>query len=82
MSSEELGANLFRATQTDAKLQRDLAAGKEIGQLQAEKTHFEVGKKVRATIQELGGTMPEQLPPAEHIKYSQERLEDMAIPFE
>lgn len=82
MSSEELGANLFRATQTDAKLQRDLAAGKEIGQAQAEKTHFEVGQKVRATIEELGGTMPEHLPPAEHIKYSQERLEDMAIPFE
>jgi DNA-damage-inducible protein D len=81
MSSEELGANLFRATQTDAKLQRDLAAGKEIGQDQAEKTHYEVGQKVRATIQELGGTMPEQLPLTEHIKHSRDRLEDMATPF-
>ncbi|MBW2165983.1 MAG: DNA damage-inducible protein D, partial [Deltaproteobacteria bacterium] len=35
----------------------------------ANKTHFEVGKKVRQTIEELGGTMPEDLPtPEEDMK--------------
>lgn len=58
MGSTELAANLFRATQTEEKLRRDQVQGKT----QANKTHFEVGRKVRQTIQELGGTMPENLP--------------------
>jgi len=58
MGSTELAANLFRATQTDEKLRRENITGKE----QANATHFEVGEKVRKTIQELGGTMPEDLP--------------------
>ena len=58
MGSEELGANIFRATQTDAKLKREDIKGKD----QANRTHFRVGRKVRQTIQELGGTMPEDLP--------------------
>ena len=58
MGSEELGANIFRVTQTDAKLRRDQVDSKN----QANKTHFEVGQKVRQTIQELGGTLPENLP--------------------
>jgi len=57
MGSEELGANIFRATQTDAKLRREGIQGKE----KANRTHYQVGKKVRQTIQELGGTMPEDL---------------------
>lgn len=65
MGSTELAANLFRATQTQEKLQRDNISGK----LQANKTHYEVGQKIRQTIRELGGTMPEDLPtPAESIK--------------
>ena len=60
MGSTELAANLFRATQTEEKLRRDQIKGKT----KANKTHFEVGKKVRQTIQELGGTMPENLPVA------------------
>lgn len=65
MGSTELAANLFRATQTEDKLRRDLVRGKQ----QAKQTHFEVGKKVRQTIAELGGTMPEALPtPKESIK--------------
>ena len=64
MGSTELAANLFRATQTEEKLRRDKVTGKE----QANRTHFQVGAKVRKTIQELGGTMPENLPPAEDIK--------------
>jgi DNA-damage-inducible protein D len=64
MGSTELAANLFRATQTEEKLRRDKVQGKSA----ANRTHFEVGKKVRQTIQELGGTMPEKLPPAESIR--------------
>lgn len=61
MGSTELAANLFRATQTEEKLRREQIQGKE----NANKTHFEVGKKVRQTIEELGGTMPEKLPNSE-----------------
>lgn len=65
MGSTELAANLFRATQTDEKLRRDNVVGKE----QAGDVHYEVGKKVRQTISELGGTMPEDLPtPKKSIK--------------
>ena len=58
MGSEELAANLFRITQTDAKLKRDNVDN----EYTANSVHFEVGKKVRNTIKELGGTMPEDLP--------------------
>lgn len=61
MGYEELAANLFRATQTEAKLRRENVQGKD----NANKTHFAVGRKVRQTIQELGGTMPEDLPTPE-----------------
>lgn len=58
MGSTELAANLFRATQAEEKLRRENTQGKN----QANKTHFEVGKKVRETIEDLGGAMPEDLP--------------------
>ncbi len=61
MGSEELAANLFRTTQTEAKLKRDNIKGKA----QANQTHFNVGKAVRKTIADLGGTMPEDLPTPE-----------------
>ena len=61
MGYEELAANLFRATQTEAKLRRENIQGKQ----EANKTHFAVGKKVRDTIKDLGGTMPEDLPTPE-----------------
>ena len=65
MGSTELAANLFRATQTDEKLRRENIQGKE----KANQTHYEVGRKVRQTIKELGGTMPEDLPtPDKSIK--------------
>jgi len=57
MGYEELAANLFRATQAEAKLKRDNIQGKAA----ANQTHFDVGAKVRQTIKELGGTMPEDL---------------------
>ena len=58
MGSTELAANLFRATQAEEKLKRDNVRGKT----QANQTHFDVGRKVRQTIKDLGGTMPEHLP--------------------
>lgn len=65
MGSTELAANLFRATQTEEKLRRDQIQGKEL----ANAVHYQVGRKVRQTIKELGGTMPEDLPtPPKSIK--------------
>ena len=61
MGSTELAANLFRATQTEEKLRRDNIQGKDA----ANRTHYMVGRKVRRTIEELGGTMPEDLPTPE-----------------
>lgn len=58
MDSTELAANLFRSTQTEEKLRRDNVNDKKM----ANKTHFAVGTKVRNTIKDLGGTMPENLP--------------------
>ncbi len=58
MGSTELAANLFRATQTYEKLRREEIKDKG----KANQTHYEVGSKVRQTIRELGGTMPENLP--------------------
>lgn len=64
MGSTELAANLFRATQTEEKLKRENVKGKQ----RANDTHYQVGKKVRQTIRELGGTMPEDLPTVESIR--------------
>ncbi len=58
MGSTELAANLFRATQTEEKIRREQIRGKDA----ANRTHHQVGQKVRQTIKELGGTMPEDLP--------------------
>lgn len=72
MGSTELAANLFRATQTEEKLRRDKVQGKQ----NANRTHLEVGKKVRQTIKELGGTMPEDLPTPEKSIGQIERAEE------
>ena len=72
MGSTELAANLFRATQAEEKLRRDNVQGKE----NANQTHFEVGQKVRKTIEELGGTMPEDLPVADSIKQLEKKKND------
>jgi len=75
MGSTELAANLFRATQTEEKLKRDEVTNKR----QANQTHFEVGAKVRETIQDLGGAMPEDLPKPEkgipQLARAQKKLE-------
>jgi len=63
MGSTELAANLFRATQTEEKLTRDRVKGKEAANL----VHYDVGREVRKAIENIGGTMPENLPVAEDI---------------
>ena len=73
MGSTELAANLFRATQTEEKLKRENIKGKQ----EANMTHYEVGAKVRQTIKELGGTMPENLPTAENIKAVEKKKQKM-----
>ncbi len=70
MGSTELAANLFRATQTEEKLRKENIKEKE----KANKTHFVIGLKVRKTIKEIGGTMPEHLPTVESIKAVQKKL--------
>lgn len=74
MNSEELAANLFRATQTEAKLKRENIKGQE----NANVAHKQVGEKVRNTIKSLGGTMPEDLPIVENIKESKKRIKTSA----
>ncbi len=75
MGSTELAANLFRATQTEEKLRRENIKGKD----KANQTHYEVGKKVRKTIEELGGTMPENLPVTDSIKKIERKLENKKL---
>lgn len=75
MGSEELAANLFRATQTDAKIRREQVHG----EAKANQTHFEVGRKVRQTIQELGGTMPERLPSGDDITKAKRRVSSQKL---
>lgn len=76
MGSTELAANLFRATQTEEKLRKEQIHGKE----QANQTHYEVGAKVRRTMQEISGTLPEDLPTPEksikQIEREQKKLEN------
>jgi DNA-damage-inducible protein D len=69
MGSTELAANLFRATQTEEKLRREKVRSKAM----ANDIHHQVGRKVRQTIRELGGTMPENLHVAESIKKVESR---------
>jgi DNA-damage-inducible protein D len=70
MGSEELAANLFRTTQTDAKIKREDIKG----EARANQTHFAIGRKVRQTIREIGGTMPEELPACENITKIESRV--------
>ena len=69
MGSTDLAANLFRATQTEEKLRRENVRHKN----HASRIRGEAGRKVRRTIHELGGTMPENLPVAERIKKDESR---------
>lgn len=71
MGSEELAANLFRITQTESRLKKD----KIDTEKKANKTHYEVAKKVRKAIADIGGTMPEDLPtPKKSLKQLEKKI--------
>jgi DNA-damage-inducible protein D len=73
MNTTELAANQFRMTQTREKLQKERINGQEKAIL----THKNVGKEVRDAIKRIGGTMPEDIPPAEHIKQVKKRIKSV-----
>ena len=76
MSSEELGANIFRITQTEAKLKRD----KVDNEYTANSVHYGIGKKVRNAIIDIGGTMPEDLPtPSKSLKQLDKEQKNLCI---
>ena len=75
MNATELAANQFRMTQTRDKLARDAVRGQQ----QAINTHEQVGREVRQAIQRIGGDLPENIAPAEHIKQVEKRVRD-AVP--
>jgi DNA-damage-inducible protein D len=75
MNATELAANQFRMTQTRDKLARE----KVRTQQGAIRTHEAVGKEVRDAIKRIGGTLPEDIPPAEHIKQVKRRVKN-AVP--
>ena len=58
MGSDELIINLFRISQTEQKLQKDNVKTENVANI----THYNVGSKIRDTIKELGGILPEDLP--------------------
>ncbi|HET9411306.1 MAG TPA: DNA damage-inducible protein D [Candidatus Saccharimonadales bacterium] len=73
--STELAANLFRITQTEERLHQDVENGKRHGQRGAENVHNMIGGKVRQTIKDIGGVMPENLPAeTKHIKELRKEL--------
>lgn len=72
MGSEELAANLFRTTQAEAKIKREGIEWQE----PASQAHYEVGKKIRTTIREIGGTMPEHLETPENISKVKTRMKN------
>jgi len=78
MDTTELAANQFRMTQTRDKLAKD----KVIDQQSAIRTHESVGKELRAAIHRIGGTPPEKLAPAEHIKQVVKRVKSAAPKLE
>ncbi len=73
--SEELGANMFRITQTEAKLRRENIKG----DLDSRRTHFDVGKRVRKAMKDLGSEMPENLKPEKHIRQLKKEVKALGM---
>lgn len=65
-------------TQTRDKLARERVKDQQ----SAIRTHESVGKEVRDAIKRIGGTLPEKLPPAEHIKQVEKRIKDASPKLE
>jgi len=78
MNATELAANQFRMTQTRDKLAREGTRS----QARAIQTHEQVGREVRDAIRRIGGQLPENIPPAEHIKQVEKRLKSSSPKLE
>ena len=78
MDTTELAANQFRMTQARDKLARERVKDQQT----AIRTHESVGKEVREAIKRIGGTPPEELPPAEHIKLVEKRIKSASPKLE
>lgn len=76
MGSAELAANLFRLTQTEERLRKGDISTKAV----ANRTHHEVGKRVRQAMIDISGVPPEALPAADHIKHAKKRIEAVDTP--
>ena len=75
MNEDELVANLFRINQTKQKLLRDNIQGEN----NAKNVHYEVGKKVRKAIADIGGMMPEEMPtPKKSLKELEREKKQLA----
>ena len=76
MNEDELVANLFRINQTKQKLLKDNVQGEK----EAKDVHYEVGKKVRKAIADIGGTMPEDMPtPKKSLKELERERKQLEI---
>ncbi len=76
MNEDELIANLFRINQTKQKLLRDNVKGEK----KAKDVHYEVGKKVRKAIADIGGMMPEEMPtPKKSLKELEKEKKQLEI---
>ena len=76
MNEDELVANLFRINQTKQKLLRDNVQGED----NAKSVHYEVGKKVRIAIADIGGMMPEDMPtPKKSLKEIEREKKQLEI---
>ena len=74
MGKRELAGNLFRLTETEAKLKSENIHG----QTAAENVAMKVGKKVRSLMMENTGTRPELLPLEGDIKSVHKGLKQTA----
>jgi phage terminase Nu1 subunit (DNA packaging protein) len=74
MNTTELAANQFRMTQAREKFKREKIKGQE----RAIEVHKKVGREVRQAIERIGGTLPEHIPPAEHIRQVEKRIKSIA----
>ena len=76
MNEDELVANLFRINQTKQKLLKDNIQGEK----EAKDVHYEVGKKVRKAIADIGGMMPEKMPtPKKSLKELEKEKKKLEI---
>lgn len=76
MGNAELGINIFRITQAEQQLKEK----GRVGDLNASGIHYEVGKKTRKAVEDIGGTMPEELPAEPHIKEIEKQVKSKKLP--